>query len=213
MTIITPNLIRAARALIDWSQSDLGRESGLSQAAIANIETAKHRPNDSTMGGILTAFDRAGIEFLDGGVRLRPDGMEIIEGDDFTARMPAIYLETLLHTGAEEVLISGVDFGIVDEATRQAVQKNIDGLIAAGKRQRILVQEGTKARDVLGPAEWHRTIPKDLFSASAPCFIYHNTFAMMLFDKKQVIIIRNANLADYQRRQFEHLWQAGKILS
>ena len=212
MTIITPHQIRAARALIDWSQNDLGQQSGLSQAAIANIETGKHRPNDGTMSGILTAFDRAGIEFIDGGVRLRPDGMEIIEGDDFTARMPAIYLETLLQTGAEEVLINGVDFTMVDDATRDAVQKNIDQLVAAGKRQRILVREGTKAKDVIGSSEWHRAIPATLFSATAPSFIFHNCFAIMLFDKKQVIIIRNANLADYQRRQFEHLWALGSRL-
>jgi hypothetical protein len=110
-------------------------------------------------------------------------------------------------------LINGVDFKIVNDATRSAVKNNIDALIAAGKKQRILVQEGTKPADVIGPAEWHRAIPKDLFSASAPSFIYHNTFAIMLFDKKQVIIIKNANLADYQRRQFEHLWRAGKKLS
>lgn len=212
MTIITPHQIRAARALIDWSQSDLGQESGLSQAAIANIETGRHRPNDSTMEGILAAFDRAGIEFIDGGVRQRPDGMEIIGGADFTARMPSIYLETLLRTGAEEILINGVDFSIVDDDTRRAVRQNIDSLIAAGKRQRILVQEGTKPRDVIGPAEWHRSIPAALFSAATPSFIYHNCFAIMLFDKKQVIIIRNANLADYERRQFEYLWAMGKPL-
>lgn len=213
MTIVTPHQIRAARALIDWSQSDLGRESGLSQAAIANIETAKHRPNEGTMDGILRAFDRVGIEFIDGGVRLRPSGMEIIEGADFAARMPQIYLETLLRTGAQEVLINGVDFGVVDAPTRVAVERNIDSLIAAGKRQRILVREGTRASDVVGPAEWHRAIPETLFSASAPSFVYHHCFAIMLFDKQQVVILHNANLADYQRRQFDHLWESAQPLS
>lgn len=210
--MINPHQIRAARALIDWSQSDLGQQSDLSQAAIANIETGKHRPNESTLAAILTAFDKGGVEFIDGGVRLRPDGMEVIEGDDFASRMPAIYLETMRQTGVDEVLINGVDFKVVDDKTKKAVEDNIRRLIDAGKRQRILVQEGTKARDIIGPLEWYRAIPEELFSATTPSFIYHNCFAIMLFDKKQVIILRNANLAMHQRQQFEHLWSLGKAI-
>ena len=212
MTTLSPNQIRAARALLDWSQNDLGQRTGLSQAAIANIETAKHRPNDNTQTAMLTAFSMAGIEFIDGGVRLRPDGMEVIEGPDFAARMPGIYFETMLRYDAEEVLINGVDFSIVDHATRDAVRANIDRLIGAGKRQRILVAEGTTTQDVEGPSDWYRAIPRTIFSASTPSFVYHNCFAVMLVEKQQIIIIRNGNLAEYQKRQFDYLWDAGKPL-
>lgn len=213
ITALTPNQIRAARALLDWSQSDLGQRSTLSQAAIANIETAKHRPNEKTTAALLNVFAMAGIEFIDGGVRLRPDGMEVIEGPDITARMPALYFETMLRHDVEEVLINGVDFSIVDDDTRHAVQTNIDRLIAAGKRQRILVREGTHASDIIGPPEWHRAIPAAAFSAETPSFIYHNCFAVMLIEKQQIIIIRNGNLAECQARQFNYLWGIGQAVS
>jgi DNA-binding XRE family transcriptional regulator len=210
--MMTPNQIRAARALLDWSQNDLGQRTGLSQAAIANIETAKHRPNESTHAAIMKAFSMAGIDFIDGGVRLRPEGMEIIEGPDITARMPTIYFEEMLRTGAEEVLINGVDFSILDESTRESVDANIKRLIAEEKRQRVLVCEGTTEKDIIGPADWYRAIPAQLFSALTPSFIYHTCFAVMLVEKQQVIILRNGNLAEYQTRQFEHLWAIGSEL-
>lgn len=209
---ISPQQIKAARALLEWSQTDLGEKTGLSQAAIANIETARHRPNDTTLDSLLTAFDQAGIEFIDGGVRLRPDSLEIIEGEDIAARMPDIYFETLLHSGAEEVMINGVDFSIMDKTTGQVVLSNIERLKAAGKRQRVLVREGTPVRDILGPLSWHRALPAHLFSAVTPSLVYHNCFAIMLFDKKQVMIIRNGNLAEYQKRQFDFLWDSARPL-
>lgn len=213
MTTVTPNQIRAARALLDWSQNDLGERTGLSQAAIANIETAKHRPNDSTQAAMDHAFSMAGIEFIDGGVRMRPDGMEVVEGPDIAARMPAIYFETMLRYDVAEVLINGVDFTVMNDDTRNAVQTNIDRLIAAGKRQRILVRAGTRQRDIVGPVEWYRAIPADIFSASTPSFIYHNCFAVMMLEKEQLIIIRNGNLAEHQARQFDYLWAMGQALA
>lgn len=211
--VMTPHQIKAARALIDWSQSNLGEKTGLSQAAIANLETGKHRPNGATETVIRKAFEEAGIEFIDGGVRLRPDGMEIIEGADFAARMPDIYFETLLRHNAEEVLINGVDYQVIDADTRIAIEQNIKRLQASGKRQRLLVQEGTRAKDVIGPPEWHRALPKALFSGVAPLFIFHHSCAFMLFSKQQVIIIRNADLAAQQKRQFEVLWDMALSLT
>ena len=41
--------IRAARALLDWSQSDLADKAGLSQTGIARIENGTNQPNSSTL--------------------------------------------------------------------------------------------------------------------------------------------------------------------
>jgi len=206
--MVTPHQIKAARALIDWSQSDLGQRTDISQAAIANIENGKHKPNDATEKALLKAFDHAGVEFIDGGVRLRPDGMEIIEGHDFGARMPDIYFETLVRHNAKEALINGVDYSVMKPETRTSVEHNTQRLIASGKSLRLLVRENTKRSAIIGPAEWHRALPDNIFSAVAPSFIYHNCFALMLVEKQRIIILRNADLAEHQRRQFDFLWGA-----
>ena len=71
---VSTRQIKAARALLNWSQSDLARESGVSEPTIKRLEAV-----DGALGGsqptaekILDCFHRAGIEFLDGpGVKIR----------------------------------------------------------------------------------------------------------------------------------------------
>lgn len=65
--MITSAQIRAARALIGWKQSDLARESGISEISIKNIERGATDPRSSTLDAIQTAFDKAGLVFLEAG--------------------------------------------------------------------------------------------------------------------------------------------------
>lgn len=80
-----PNLeqIRAARALLGWSQSDLAERAGLSQTGIARIENGTNHPNSQTLSKIEQAFDQADIEFLDTtGVRKRENHFRVLKGRD-----------------------------------------------------------------------------------------------------------------------------------
>jgi len=65
--MITRAQIRAARALIGWTQTDLAQASGVSQVAIKNLERGSTDPRLSTFSSIQAAFDQAGIIFLDAG--------------------------------------------------------------------------------------------------------------------------------------------------
>jgi predicted transcriptional regulator len=65
--VITPAQVRAARALIGWTQVDLAQASGVSEITIKNLERGATDPRISTMNSIERAFDRAGIIFLDAG--------------------------------------------------------------------------------------------------------------------------------------------------
>jgi predicted transcriptional regulator len=76
--MITIRQVKAARALLGWSQSDLADNSGVSEPTIARLESA-----DGDLGGreetaekIKTAIERGGVEFIHengggAGVRLR----------------------------------------------------------------------------------------------------------------------------------------------
>jgi len=69
--------IRAARALLGWRQEDLSKASGVGTATIQRIEKSDQMIGGyaSTVVRIQTAFERAGIQFIDedamGGVGLR----------------------------------------------------------------------------------------------------------------------------------------------
>ena len=75
--MITRAQIRAARALIGWTQTDLAQASGISQVAIKNLERGATDPRASTLTSIQDALNQAGVMFLepgdtrDGGVGVR----------------------------------------------------------------------------------------------------------------------------------------------
>ena len=72
--MITVRQLKAARALLNWSQSNLAKESGISIPTIGRLETA-----DGPLGGrpetaekLIAALEGAGIEFIgDVGLKLR----------------------------------------------------------------------------------------------------------------------------------------------
>lgn len=64
-----PARVRAGRAVLGWSQCELGERTHLSQRAIHRIEQAAVRVRAATMAAIETAFTRAGLRFHD-----LPDG-------------------------------------------------------------------------------------------------------------------------------------------
>ena len=65
--LTTIRQVKAARALLGWSQSDLARHSGISEPTIARLESI-----DGELGGrgetvrkIRTALEASGIEFIE----------------------------------------------------------------------------------------------------------------------------------------------------
>jgi transcriptional regulator with XRE-family HTH domain len=75
--MLEPAQIRAARALLGWRQEDLSKASGVGTATIQRIEKSDSAISGyvSTLVRIQTAFERAGVLFIDddgaGGIGLR----------------------------------------------------------------------------------------------------------------------------------------------
>jgi transcriptional regulator with XRE-family HTH domain len=55
--------LRAARAALGWSQTDLGEKTGVTQRAIYKVENAATEPRQLTRRRIEKAFGDAGVEF------------------------------------------------------------------------------------------------------------------------------------------------------
>jgi transcriptional regulator with XRE-family HTH domain len=69
---MSPAQCRAARALLNWSQTDLVERCGITKKTIADFERGMTtRPHTRSFQAIIAAFETAGIEFIRGGVRLR----------------------------------------------------------------------------------------------------------------------------------------------
>ena len=72
---ITPAQFRAARALLDWSRSELGAKAGYSLPTVQRVEKGGAKVSDEVHEKLKAALEAAGIEFTNGdapGVRLHP---------------------------------------------------------------------------------------------------------------------------------------------
>jgi transcriptional regulator with XRE-family HTH domain len=74
--MMTPAQSRAARGLIEWSQSELASRSNLGLSTIRNFEKGRRVPSVNNLAAIKQALESAGIVFIpengEGpGVRLR----------------------------------------------------------------------------------------------------------------------------------------------
>ncbi|MDD3183155.1 MAG: helix-turn-helix domain-containing protein [Alphaproteobacteria bacterium] len=81
--MISAQQIRAARAMLNWSQETLAEESGLSLATIYNLEKGHLSPR--SLLELRKAFESKGIEFFGrNGVNRRPDDFRQYAGHDGT---------------------------------------------------------------------------------------------------------------------------------
>lgn len=76
VAMLTPRQIRAARALLGWSQQQLADKAIVSLNAVTRLEKGKVDTRLSTLSAIEKALIKAGVEFLPAdlkgeGVRLR----------------------------------------------------------------------------------------------------------------------------------------------
>jgi len=67
LTAMEGRQIRAARALLGWSQSDLCERSNISRTTLNDLENDKGDPRKSSMTRVEEAFARHGVIFLNTG--------------------------------------------------------------------------------------------------------------------------------------------------
>jgi len=75
---MSPELCRAARALLNWSQQELASRAQVARKTIADFELGAVNPHPRTLRDVVAALEAAGVEFLpaeanisNGGVRIK----------------------------------------------------------------------------------------------------------------------------------------------
>ena len=73
--MLTPATCRAARALVDWTQFDLGSRAGVPAGTVRDFEAGEQALTARESNAIVAVFEAAGLELLNHeapGVRLKP---------------------------------------------------------------------------------------------------------------------------------------------
>lgn len=68
---ITAAQCRAARALIEMDQATLAVAANVSRNTVVGLEKGQRTPNPNNLAAIQRALEAAGVEFLEGGVKLK----------------------------------------------------------------------------------------------------------------------------------------------
>ena len=195
--------IRAARALKGWGQLELAERSGLTQVTIANIESGKSRGSQVSMAAITAAFQNAGIEFIEAGVRLNPHFLKIIqEKNSYELLVDDVYFS--LRENGGEVLFFGSD----ERRSTDNVNKKLVRMRKTGIRMRSLIAENNS--HILGPLDEYRTIPAGVVTNDVSV-IYADKIGFVMENKPyyQVLLVRNQYISDDHRRTFEYFWNIG----
>jgi transcriptional regulator with XRE-family HTH domain len=182
--------IRAARALLDWSQSDLADAAGLSQTGIARIENGTNQPNSGTLEKIRVAFEGADIEFLgETGLRKKTGEIKLYKGiEGFSRFMDDVY-ETMNKDGGD-IRVSNVNeknwikwMGETEYNAHAARMKQIKNKFSF----RIIIEEGDWFFIANDFAEY-RWFPKNLFKQH--CFYsYGSKLALINFNLENVEVM------------------------
>lgn len=197
--IISIEQIKAARALLKWTQKDLAEHAGLKVDQIHSYEAGRTRSLE-VHEGVHRAFIINGLEFLNGGVVLSqvhsyilPSYIDVL--NDISRSLPQ----------GGEVLKHCVD----DRRSTPEVIERVRSMRRDGISDRMTISEDNNF--ITGYPEQYRQIPKDYFSSSEVVIIYANKVAF--FVEGKALVVTSKTLAKVFKDQFEYWWKEGKIIN
>lgn len=214
MKILDKLKLRAARQLLDWSQSDLTRESGVALSTIAQFESKPDRSlTDKNLNAILAAFYRCGVEITADGVRYINRDIVRYEGQEgFNSFRRDLY-QTMRNGG--EILVSNVDerdFEKWDGGSKAAEMHFKKMRAIQNLSMKILVKEGDTNFAASSYAQY-RWVSQSLYSKGVPLYIYGDKTAVMLFspDHVKIFVITEPQVTESFKKQFMNIWDEARV--
>ena len=210
--LISPELVKAARALLRWQQGDLAKAAGLSLTAIKNFERASGATRDRTILTIQNTLEQAGIEFISNGGLRHIDEIASIQrfrGNDFISKWNEDIYAAIRKQGGR-MLESSLDESLWFQAAgRDVVHEFEEWCLRMNLKRKSLIPEGQKVFPA--PKHIYRMLPSNLLG-KITYVIYADKIAFVLWKKKQVLVLRNASIVETFSNQFSYLWGQGRPL-
>lgn len=206
--LISPNQIRAARGLLDWTVKDLGAKVGVGATTISAIETGRSAGSLEVISAIIYAFQSAGVEITeDGGVRPTQNKVSIYRGEEgFRSFFDDVY-EVASTQENPDICITNVD-----EAAYEKWLGSYEPIHVA----RMSRLKASKLRVLVRHMDMHLTsttyceyrwVSEDQF-ADVSLYIYGNKSAFVEFmdNDVRVTVVSNKAVTDTLRKMFELTW-------
>lgn len=210
--MITIEQIRAARAMLNWSQKQLAEAAGISRRSLISIEAGLVVPRLPTVKAIKNALEKARITFADGCTVTRQ--LEVFDVD----RLEGVgAIESLVNDlieccrlGASEVLLCNTDERRWEENTTPAIKERYYGnLEKLDVNERCLIMHGDTT--TFGDPTTYRWMPQEYYS-EASYIVCGSMLAIVVWQPVlRIVRIQNEAISKSYRRHFECLWNISSI--
>ncbi len=207
--LITADQIRAARALKNWSQTDLAERTGLAVPTIANIELGKQIPGKNTIEKIIDAFSIGGIRFTSNGVEFDKDEIFSLVGEGKFKNLLSDAIRTLdgkppkerefLAMNAEDILTSDEETSLHQEMLKKGISL-----------KRIVSNKS----DIFYNEFDTRIIEHKYSDDKGAFFVFADKVALYTAaengQEPSTLIITNSRIAETYKKIFSYMWDSLK---
>lgn len=203
--------IKAARALLDWSQDDLAAASKLSVATVRKLELGHISPRGETMQNIRRAFEDAGLEFIQpDGVRHRPEDITIYQGYEGAKAFYDNVYEVAKERGGDIVLVQPSEESHFSEILKDYRTVHIERMAAIRDRAHVkcILTGDRKDLPALSYVEY-RWISKNYID-SVSFYVYGDKYGIIVPEadpSPKITVIESRAVANAFRRQFYSMWE------
>lgn len=213
--MISPSQIRAARALLNVSQTVVANNIGIAPNTLSDIETGKARNVPaSRLQDLQTFYERNSIEFLPGdGVKRNDQSVIIYQGaEGFQDFYDDVYDTAKTEGGS--FCVSNVSEEVFDKWHKdpERFKKYLDGMAEVIRddssfNMRIIIEEGDRNFRATHYAQYRWAKPESFSDVSF--YVYGSKLAILIFEEEDVYIcvIPNQRVADAYRKQFNITWE------
>lgn len=203
--LITADQIRAARALKNWSQTDLAERTGLAVPTIANIELGKQIPGKNTIEKIIDAFSIGGVRITTNGVEFDKNEIFSLVGDGKFKNLLRDALQILEDFPPKERYfwaLNAEDIATTDDETEiyhEMLKKGIS-------LRRII----SKKADITYDEFETKVIDHQYSDDKGAVFIFADKIALYTAaegdQEPTTLIITNPRIAETYRKTFAYMW-------
>lgn len=203
---IEPEQIRAARAMLNWSQTDLAEAAGVSKDTVKNYESGNNQPNISTLTKLSNALESNGLDIFTGGVQWRKKEVLIFKGQNGFHKFYDYIYEEVQKTQQTELYVCNVDERLFMQWGSSIIEKHTERMKELNATYKILIRHGDNYF-VASEYAKYKWLPDQFFS-TIPYYVFGDRVALILFQDEPVIYTlpeREIMLA--YKQQFDALWQ------
>jgi transcriptional regulator with XRE-family HTH domain len=212
---ISASQIKAARALLGWSQDDLADAANLSRATVRSVELG-YAIRAGNIDEIHKTLEKNGIELLDGdGVRRQPDGKRDFTGTDSCDRFFDDVLRVLKERGGELIcFIQSQDMITkVSGATRRTNFERLEQVQAIADVKCLLSDNVSPPFST--PSFQVRVLPEEPTIIPSSCFAYGDQWVFAYQDSSMhfvFVVIQKASFVSKCQNYFLPRWHVARPL-